>query len=251
MASPTWWTWVWASSGSWTEKPGLLQSMGSQGVRHDWATELNWPFLDPSQHACTSLAKIDSSAEAYGEVDNTHYGVHHPLPCTTFDHQGTLLCLCVLGGLLDLKNEKSVVSLSFLNAVLSSSLLLPLSLSTADRFQLLRLGTIYLLPQEDLGYFKALRRAAEGSMAMGNGVWWVAWLRLDPWTADSSFGSSVPVCKSVPGWGQRMQLASEPPSVGPEGLQLLTLASQGILSAGSKPCLFSGAVSKQYYSPVR
>ena len=26
----------------WTEKPGRLQSMGSQRVRHDWATELNW-----------------------------------------------------------------------------------------------------------------------------------------------------------------------------------------------------------------
>ena len=36
--------WVWASSGSWwwTGKPGVLQSMGSQRVRHDWATELNW-----------------------------------------------------------------------------------------------------------------------------------------------------------------------------------------------------------------
>ena len=35
---------VWASSGSWwwTGKPGVLQSMGSQRVRHDWATELNW-----------------------------------------------------------------------------------------------------------------------------------------------------------------------------------------------------------------
>ena len=43
MASPTWWTWVWALSGSWwrTGKPGVLQSMGSQGVGHDWATELN------------------------------------------------------------------------------------------------------------------------------------------------------------------------------------------------------------------
>ena len=41
--SPTQWTWVWASSGSWwwTGRPGLLQSMGSQRVRHDWATELN------------------------------------------------------------------------------------------------------------------------------------------------------------------------------------------------------------------
>ena len=42
MASPTQWTWVWVSSGSWwwTGKPGMLQSMGSQRVRQDWATEL-------------------------------------------------------------------------------------------------------------------------------------------------------------------------------------------------------------------
>ena len=50
MASPNRWTWVWASSGrQWkTRKPclpclawrtGVLQSMGSQRVRHDWATE--------------------------------------------------------------------------------------------------------------------------------------------------------------------------------------------------------------------
>ena len=43
MASLTWWTWVWVSSGSWwwTGRPGLLQSMGSQRVGHDWAVELN------------------------------------------------------------------------------------------------------------------------------------------------------------------------------------------------------------------
>jgi len=42
IASLTWWTWVWASSGNWwTGKPGMLQSMGSQRVRHGWATELN------------------------------------------------------------------------------------------------------------------------------------------------------------------------------------------------------------------
>ena len=42
MASLTRWTWVWASSGSWwrTGKPGVLQSMGSQKVGHDWPTEL-------------------------------------------------------------------------------------------------------------------------------------------------------------------------------------------------------------------
>ena len=41
--SLTWWTWVWESSGSWwwTGKPGVLQSMGSQRVGHDWVTELD------------------------------------------------------------------------------------------------------------------------------------------------------------------------------------------------------------------
>ena len=44
MASPTQWTWVWVYSGSWwwTGRPGVLLSMGSQRVRHNWATELNW-----------------------------------------------------------------------------------------------------------------------------------------------------------------------------------------------------------------
>ena len=43
-ASLTRWTWVWASSRScwWTGKPGVLQSMGLQRVRHDRVIELNW-----------------------------------------------------------------------------------------------------------------------------------------------------------------------------------------------------------------
>ena len=46
MASPTGWTWVWVGSWSWwwTGKSGMLQSMGSQRVRHNWATELNLSF---------------------------------------------------------------------------------------------------------------------------------------------------------------------------------------------------------------
>ena len=42
MASLTQWTWVWAGFRSWwrTGKPGMLQSMRSQRVRHNWATEL-------------------------------------------------------------------------------------------------------------------------------------------------------------------------------------------------------------------
>ena len=50
LASPTQQTWVWANSGRWwrTGKPGVLQSMGSQTVGQDLATdqqqhdEINW-----------------------------------------------------------------------------------------------------------------------------------------------------------------------------------------------------------------
>ena len=43
MASPTQWIWIWVSSRSWwwTGKPGVLQSMGSQRVGHDWVTDIH------------------------------------------------------------------------------------------------------------------------------------------------------------------------------------------------------------------
>ena len=43
MVSRTQLSWTWANSGRWwrTGKPGVLQSVGSQRVGHDWATELN------------------------------------------------------------------------------------------------------------------------------------------------------------------------------------------------------------------
>ena len=47
MTSLTQWTWVWVSSRcwGWTRKPGMLQSMESQRVRHYWGTEVNWTDL--------------------------------------------------------------------------------------------------------------------------------------------------------------------------------------------------------------
>ena len=47
MASLTLWTWVWVNSRSWwwTGRPGVVRFMGSQRVRHDWVTELNWTEL--------------------------------------------------------------------------------------------------------------------------------------------------------------------------------------------------------------
>ena len=48
MESPTQWTWVWANSRrQWrTGKAGMLQSMGLQGVGHDWVTKQQ-QLIDP------------------------------------------------------------------------------------------------------------------------------------------------------------------------------------------------------------
>ena len=44
MALPTRWTSFWVNSRSWwwTGRLGVLQSMGSQRIRHDWPPKLNW-----------------------------------------------------------------------------------------------------------------------------------------------------------------------------------------------------------------
>ena len=64
MTSPTQWTWIQVSSRSWwwMEKPGILQSMGSQKVVHDWATELNWNVM------CLNLPKTIPPPPSFMEV---------------------------------------------------------------------------------------------------------------------------------------------------------------------------------------
>ena len=65
MASPTRWTWVWVNSRSlwWTGRSGVLRFMGSQRVRQEWATELNWTELMVSItiHASTSSTSTSTS----------------------------------------------------------------------------------------------------------------------------------------------------------------------------------------------
>ena len=65
MASPTQWTWVWVGSRSWcwTGRLCMLWFMGSQRVRHDWATELNWTEQSMkrllSSHLCEHLLLLN------------------------------------------------------------------------------------------------------------------------------------------------------------------------------------------------
>ena len=67
VASPTRWTSVWADSDSWwwSGRPGVLQFMESQRVRHDWVTKWNWsPTYSDIQFpfSISSLAMISLSS---------------------------------------------------------------------------------------------------------------------------------------------------------------------------------------------
>ena len=66
MVSPTRWTWVWVSSGSWwwTGKPGMVQSMGLQRVGHNWANELNWTCGSDSKESAHNVGDLDLISES-------------------------------------------------------------------------------------------------------------------------------------------------------------------------------------------
>ena len=73
MASPTQWTWVWANSGRWqkTGKPGVLQSIGSQRVRHDWVTELKQLGPDQLKSFCTvkeTISKVKRQPSEWEKI---------------------------------------------------------------------------------------------------------------------------------------------------------------------------------------
>jgi len=79
MASPTRWTWVWVNSGSWwgTGRPGVLWFMGSQRVRHNWATELNWTELNAMRPKGELKVKVSQSCLTLW--DPVDYTVHRIL----------------------------------------------------------------------------------------------------------------------------------------------------------------------------
>ena len=62
VASPPQWTWVWVSSRRWwrTGKPGMLQSMGSQRVKHDWVTK--------QQLVMVVIAQICTKVKTHGPI---------------------------------------------------------------------------------------------------------------------------------------------------------------------------------------
>ena len=78
MESWTQWTWVSVNSGSWwwTERPGVLQSMGLQRVRHDWVIELNWTELRLSSLVVSGLGVSAPTPKAQGLISVQEWRFH-------------------------------------------------------------------------------------------------------------------------------------------------------------------------------
>ena len=87
MASPTRWTWVWVSSGSWwwTARPSRLQSMRSQRVGHDWTTKLKYLAISFLENKIYTLNKFWSPIQSSSYVlptkqfSNTSYASYHSI----------------------------------------------------------------------------------------------------------------------------------------------------------------------------
>ena len=93
MVSLTQWTWVWANSGrQWrTGKPGVLQSMGSQRIRHDWGTE-QWHVLSRNFKK-SSLSREVKSRPIYQQMVLT---ITHRVSLLAFSKTSLNQCLDIL-----------------------------------------------------------------------------------------------------------------------------------------------------------
>ena len=79
IASLTQWTWIWVSSGNWwwTGKPDMLQSMGSQRIGHNWATELNLLTHIFKKPPLTAVEiRLYKSESRSGETKIDEYGLY-------------------------------------------------------------------------------------------------------------------------------------------------------------------------------
>ena len=84
MASPICWIWVWVSSRSWwwTGKPDMLQSMGSQRVGHDWATELTNSLLMEEHMWCPAIFYSPSALSPFMTIIS--FEKHEPFSLTPY-----------------------------------------------------------------------------------------------------------------------------------------------------------------------
>ena len=104
------WAWVWVNSGRWwwTGRPGVWQSVGSQRVRHDWATELNWTEcsardnLTLSVHNSISFSPV-SGCHFTSFLEFTTNNILHYIswPCQRRDYSGSFFSHSLFTGFME------------------------------------------------------------------------------------------------------------------------------------------------------
>ena len=96
MASPTQWTWIWANCRRWwsTGKPGMLQSMGSQRVRHDLAAETTVNSSVHSDYAINSLPRCRKPFSIWCHCDilTSFHAIWCYLTCIPDNDQDPIRC---------------------------------------------------------------------------------------------------------------------------------------------------------------
>ena len=91
MASLTQWTRVWVNSRSWwwTGRPGVLQSMVSQTVVHNWATELNWT-VKKTEHQELIILNGGISEDSWESIGQQGDPTIHPKGNQSYSLEGLL-----------------------------------------------------------------------------------------------------------------------------------------------------------------
>ena len=109
MASPTQWTWIWASSGRWWRigRPGVLQSMGSQRVGHNWVTEQQQQAMETLQTKSIQAKTQSTFAQSFkaqsspAQAAEDRVTIHQELPRTAPAYACCPGILPLLASLLD------------------------------------------------------------------------------------------------------------------------------------------------------
>ena len=100
IASLTHWTWENSRSCWCTVKPGVLQSMWSQRVGHDWQTELNWTDQHWIGKFNDGLSESQESTPSQNHPCQKHHASHHCLQSEDGrmrDQKNSRIAYCSLG----------------------------------------------------------------------------------------------------------------------------------------------------------
>ena len=133
----------------WTEKPGRLQSMGLQRVRHDWATSLSLSrfviaFLPRSKHLFNFMATVNICSDFGAQEKKVyHCSTGSPSICHEVMGPDAIILVCWM---LSFKPAFSLSSFTLIKRFFSCSLLAAVRVVSSTYLRLLIFLLAILIP---------------------------------------------------------------------------------------------------------